>query len=198
MSSRYLHLVRMDVAHDLEKTFNDVYDTEHLPLLSAVPGVHRATRFRNSSPTDPRYIAAYLIGPDRFTLAHVAGGHAGFERVAVPRWGVRHPEQGVLDHAGRGQLRRDVPQDGHLGHVQAAGQDRVRLSVPRHGRDHAGVLAELVADQPMHGLWLIGATDHVQPRTARLVGRRLPAGLLRRGCGGCLTHRTPPRVRVRW
>ena len=61
MSTRYLHLVRMDVAHDLEKTFNDVYDTEHLPLLSAVPGVQRATRFRNSSPTDPRYIAAYEL-----------------------------------------------------------------------------------------------------------------------------------------
>lgn len=32
MSSRYLHLVRMDVAHDLEPTFNEVYDTEHVPL----------------------------------------------------------------------------------------------------------------------------------------------------------------------
>ena len=39
MSSRYLYLVRMDVAHDLEPTFNEVYDTEHAPLLAAVPGV---------------------------------------------------------------------------------------------------------------------------------------------------------------
>jgi hypothetical protein len=61
MSTRYLHLVRMDVAHDLEKTFNDVYDQEHVPALAAVPGVARATRYRNPSPTAPRYIAAYEI-----------------------------------------------------------------------------------------------------------------------------------------
>jgi hypothetical protein len=59
MSARFLYLVRMDVAHDLEKTFNDVYVHEHLPLLAAVPGVIRATRYRQPSPTDPRYIAAY-------------------------------------------------------------------------------------------------------------------------------------------
>ena len=59
MSARFLYLVRMDVAHDLEKTFNDVYDHEHLPLLATVPGVIRATRYRQPSPTDPRYIAAY-------------------------------------------------------------------------------------------------------------------------------------------
>jgi hypothetical protein len=61
MSARYLHLVRMDVAHDLEPTFNAVYDSEHLPLLKAVPGVLRAMRYRNSSPTYPRYIAAYEL-----------------------------------------------------------------------------------------------------------------------------------------
>jgi hypothetical protein len=61
MSTRYLHLVRMDVAHDLEKAFNDVYDQEHVPALAAVPGVARATRYRNPSPTAPRYIAAYEI-----------------------------------------------------------------------------------------------------------------------------------------
>ena len=61
MSARYLYLVRMDVAHDLEQTFNDVYDHEHLPLLAAVPGVIRATRYRQLSPTEPRYIAAYEL-----------------------------------------------------------------------------------------------------------------------------------------
>src|SRR6266571_790221 len=59
MSPRYLHLVRMDVAHDHEATFNDVYEHEHVPALLAVPGVGRATRYRNASPTDPRHIAAY-------------------------------------------------------------------------------------------------------------------------------------------
>src|SRR6266849_10930561 len=58
MSARYLHLVRMDVAHDHETAFNEIYEREHIPALQAVPGVGRASRYRHPSPTDPRYIAA--------------------------------------------------------------------------------------------------------------------------------------------
>ena len=61
MSTRYLHLVRMDVAHDHEAIFNDIYDHEHIPALLAVPGVARASRYRHPSPTDPRYLAAYEL-----------------------------------------------------------------------------------------------------------------------------------------
>jgi hypothetical protein len=39
--SHALFLVRMDVAYDHEKTFNEVYDGEHVPNLRAVPGVRR-------------------------------------------------------------------------------------------------------------------------------------------------------------
>jgi hypothetical protein len=61
MSTRGLFLVRMDVAHDHEGTFNEVYDKEHIPALAAVPGVIRASRYRNPSPIDPRYLAAYEL-----------------------------------------------------------------------------------------------------------------------------------------
>ena len=61
MSARHLHLVRMDTAHDHEARFNEIYDTEHVPALPAVPGVGRATRYRQGSATDPRYIAAYEL-----------------------------------------------------------------------------------------------------------------------------------------
>jgi len=61
MSAHALYLVRMDVAHDHEKAFNDVYDTEHLPRLRAVPGVRRGSRYRQPSATDPRYTAAYEL-----------------------------------------------------------------------------------------------------------------------------------------
>lgn len=61
MAEHALYLVRMDVAHDHEATFNEVYDKEHLPALRAVPGVRRASRYRQSSPTDPRYVAAYEL-----------------------------------------------------------------------------------------------------------------------------------------
>ena len=63
--SQGLFLVRMDVAHDHEATFNEVYDTEHVPNLAKVPGVQRASRFKQPSPTEPRYLAAYeLDSPD--------------------------------------------------------------------------------------------------------------------------------------
>ena len=39
MSAHALFLVRMDVAHDHEAVFNEVYDKEHVPNLKAVPGV---------------------------------------------------------------------------------------------------------------------------------------------------------------
>ena len=61
MAAHGLYLVRMDIAHDHEKTFNDVYDHEHVPNLRAVKGVRRASRYRQPSPTEPRYIAAYEI-----------------------------------------------------------------------------------------------------------------------------------------
>jgi hypothetical protein len=61
MSAQGLFLVRMDVAHDHEATFNEVYDTEHVPNLAQVPGVQRASRFKQPSPTEPRYLAAYEL-----------------------------------------------------------------------------------------------------------------------------------------
>ncbi|MCI0546679.1 MAG: hypothetical protein L0027_05295 [Candidatus Rokubacteria bacterium] len=65
MGSHHLYLVRMDVAHDHEAAFNEIYDAEHIPALRSVPGVRRASRYRASSSTDPRYLAAYeLDRPD--------------------------------------------------------------------------------------------------------------------------------------
>src|SRR5215510_10998194 len=42
MSKHALYVLRMDVAHDLEKVGNEVYETEHVPLFAAVPGEIRA------------------------------------------------------------------------------------------------------------------------------------------------------------
>jgi hypothetical protein len=61
MDTPALYLVRMDVAHDHEAFFNEVYDKEHVPNLRVVPGVRRASRYRQPSPTEPRYIAAYEL-----------------------------------------------------------------------------------------------------------------------------------------
>jgi hypothetical protein len=61
MITHSLFLVRMDVAHDHENAFNDVYDTEHVPNLRRVPGVQRASRYRQPSPVYSRYLAAYEL-----------------------------------------------------------------------------------------------------------------------------------------
>ena len=61
MSAHALFLVRMDVAHDHDAVFNQVYDKEHVPNLKGVRGVRRAGRYHQSSPTEPRYLAAYEL-----------------------------------------------------------------------------------------------------------------------------------------
>src|SRR4051812_29845901 len=79
MSDHALYVVRMDVAHDYEKLFNEVYDTEHVPNLRAVPGVRRASRFKQLSPTEPRYFAAYELDNARVieSAAWKAAGEKG-------------------------------------------------------------------------------------------------------------------------
>lgn len=44
VKSKYVFVVSMDVDKDKEALFNEVYDTEHVPLILKVPGVHAATR----------------------------------------------------------------------------------------------------------------------------------------------------------
>ena len=44
MKARYQFVVSMDIPSDKETLFNEVYDNEHIPSLSAVPGVLSATR----------------------------------------------------------------------------------------------------------------------------------------------------------
>ena len=45
LQSRYLFIASMDVAPEREARFNEVYNTEHCPLLSQVPGVISVARF---------------------------------------------------------------------------------------------------------------------------------------------------------
>ncbi|MBI3965605.1 MAG: hypothetical protein HY329_08220 [Chloroflexi bacterium] len=74
----------MNVPEELEEEYNAWYDTEHLPLLTAVPGCLRARRFRalpaaneapksiqtggsTTFPAAPKYLALYEItGPEIF------------------------------------------------------------------------------------------------------------------------------------
>lgn len=80
----YLFIVGMDVTPEKEALFNEVYDTEHVPMLLTVPGVLSVTRAKTvpavtiiggeRKPLDgagePRYTAIYEIeSPDILTSA---------------------------------------------------------------------------------------------------------------------------------
>lgn len=59
-----LLLIAMNVAPDQEGEFNNWYNQEHLPALSAVPGVLCARRYRGAGATQ-RYAAVYhFANPD--------------------------------------------------------------------------------------------------------------------------------------
>jgi hypothetical protein len=73
--TRYLFTTSMDVDADKEDLFNEVYDEEHVPLLTEVPGVISVARFKTEElimiiggerrtiimENEPRYSALYEI-----------------------------------------------------------------------------------------------------------------------------------------
>jgi hypothetical protein len=94
IKSRYLFVVAMDVDADKEALFNEVYDSEHVPNLTKVPGVHSAARMQGEPFTlniggedkqiahsGPRYTAMYEIdGP------HVLVSPAWAKASETGRW----------------------------------------------------------------------------------------------------------------
>jgi hypothetical protein len=61
ITTTYLFMVSMDVVKEKEALFNEIYDTEHVPLLLKVPGVCAVSRMK----TEP---AAFNIGGERKVL----------------------------------------------------------------------------------------------------------------------------------
>ena len=61
IATKYLFMVSMDVTKEKEALFNEVYDTEHVPLLMKVPGVRAVTRMK----TEP---AAFVLAGERKVL----------------------------------------------------------------------------------------------------------------------------------
>jgi hypothetical protein len=68
LAMSYIYLVQMDIPAAHEADFNRIYDTEHVPMLSKVPGVIKVTRYRLEKSNDSRmqkYLAIYEIdSPD--------------------------------------------------------------------------------------------------------------------------------------
>ena len=65
--SEYLYLVQMDVPPELEADFNRIYDTQHIPEITRVPGVLGVKRYVLEKPVAgmPKYAALYRVdSPD--------------------------------------------------------------------------------------------------------------------------------------
>ncbi len=64
----YILLIQMDIPAELEGDFNRLYESEHIPNLLQVDGVHSCTRYRLESSSDDgmaRYAAIYEVdAPD--------------------------------------------------------------------------------------------------------------------------------------
>lgn len=87
VTGKYLFIAAMDVDPDKEALFNEVYDTEHIPLIAKVPGVISVQRMKldtlrmsmggETKTIDPqgapRYAAIYeLESPDVLTSPEFA------------------------------------------------------------------------------------------------------------------------------
>src|SRR5260370_21413803 len=60
----HIFVVQLDIPAEHEAEFNRVYDTEHFPMLSKVPGVRSAGRYRLEHSTVPgmqRYLTLYEL-----------------------------------------------------------------------------------------------------------------------------------------
>jgi len=82
--TKYLMIASMDVDPEHEAIFNEVYDREHVPNLSKVPGVFGITRYKRGTlimniggerktieiPNEPAYTSIYeLESPEVLTSA---------------------------------------------------------------------------------------------------------------------------------
>jgi len=59
--TRFLFFATMDVEPHKEALFNELYDTEHIPLITKVPGCLNAVRYKTSDEGHPKYLAIYEI-----------------------------------------------------------------------------------------------------------------------------------------
>jgi hypothetical protein len=92
----HIFVVQLDIPAEHEAEFNRVYDTEHFPMLSKVPGVLSSARYRldhSMVPDMQRYLTIYEIeSPDVLTSAawEEAGAFGDWVTKIRPKLTARH------------------------------------------------------------------------------------------------------------
>jgi hypothetical protein len=77
ITSKYIFIASMDVDPDKEALFNEVYDTEHVPNLLKVPGVHSAMRVKG----EPFEV---IIGGSTKAIAHEGARYSAVYEIDGP------------------------------------------------------------------------------------------------------------------
>ena len=75
--TNYVFVVSMDVDADKEALFNEVYDKEHVPLLSKVPGVHGCIRMAGED-------FAFNLGGERQEKKHDGARYTAIYEIDSP------------------------------------------------------------------------------------------------------------------
>jgi hypothetical protein len=92
----YIYMVQMDIPAEHEAELNRVYDAEHVPMLSKVPGVHKVTRYRLEQTNESRmqkYLAIYEIDSPKVVESkewEVAGAWGDWATKIRPHTTSRH------------------------------------------------------------------------------------------------------------
>ena len=92
-STRYVFVVSMDVDPAKEALFNEVYDTEHVPFLKQVPGVHAVTRMQGEAFT-------HQVGGEAVAKKHEAARYTAIYEIDSPDV-LMSPEWRVQGEKGR-------------------------------------------------------------------------------------------------
>src|SRR5215467_8066295 len=97
INSKYVLVASMDVDLDKEDLFNEVYDTEHIPNLLNVSGVHSATRVKGEP-------IALSIGGGKTNIPHEGARYSAVYEIDGPHVLVS-PEWARRGRRAAGQLR---------------------------------------------------------------------------------------------
>ena len=85
----YIYYVQLDIPEALDAELTRIYDQEHVPMLSKVPGVRRVSRYRREQSNDSRmqkYLAIYEI-----ESPYVVESKAWEEASAWGDWATKDP-----------------------------------------------------------------------------------------------------------
>src|SRR5215204_3549674 len=92
----YIYFVQMNIPEALDAELNRIYDTEHVPMLSKVPGVNRVSRYRLEQSNDSRmqkYMVIYEIASPAVTETkewEAAGAYGDWATKIRPHTTSRH------------------------------------------------------------------------------------------------------------